>query len=412
MAVACQNFELFFYRHIKTYWVKHMYEKFFGLIERPFTINTDPSYIYLSSVHNEALVHLEYGLLHRASHTVITGEIGTGKTTILKKILKDLPPETKYASIFTTTVDAEEFLDLILIEFSIPHIGIAKAEKLNSLNTFFIDQYARGNRVLLIVDEAQNLSLEVLEELRLLSNLQTDKEFLLQTILVGQPELKKKLNHPRLAQYAQRISVQYHLGPISQLETNQYVEHRLQKAGYSGGKPIFTENGLALIYQHSKGTPRVINLICDQAMVYAYSKGFRHVDETFIRHVIADREKNKKNKESKTDKDISLNVASNPSEVNLKNETLQNLDKRLALLETAYMSISKMLDSCLLDGKATRVIEENTNLKKQVNQQKQDILRLQKQLIIEKEKSNLDQNNKSKTEKTDKRLLSILSRKK
>jgi general secretion pathway protein A len=249
-----------------------MYEAFFGFREKPFTILPDPAYLYLSRQHRLALVHLEYGLLHRAGFIVISGEIGTGKTTLIKALLQRLDNKTEVASIFNTTVGPEEFLSLVLQEFDQDPAGLGRTEKLDRLNTFLIDHYARDHRVVLIVDEAQNLSIETLEEIRLLSNLQTAKDYLLQIVLVGQPELRHKLSHPRMVQLAQRIAVHYHLTPLTEKETELYIQHRLEVASGEGDtRNIFTENAVDVIFQHTQGTPRLINLLCDACLVYAYA---------------------------------------------------------------------------------------------------------------------------------------------
>jgi general secretion pathway protein A len=249
-----------------------MYETFFGFREKPFTLLPDPAYFYLSRQHRLALVHLEYGLLHRAGFIVISGEIGTGKTTLIKTLLQRLDNQTEVASIFNTTVGPEEFLNLVLQEFDQDPVGPGRTEKLGRLNTFLIDRYAQDYRVVLIVDEAQNLSIETLEEIRLLSNLQTAKDYLLQIVLVGQPELRHKLSHPRMVQLAQRIAVHYHLAALTEKETELYIQHRLEVAsGERNTRNIFTEDALDVIFQYTQGTPRLINLLCDACLVYAYA---------------------------------------------------------------------------------------------------------------------------------------------
>lgn len=265
-----------------------MYEKFYGLSERPFRILPDPDYLYLSAKHRLALVYLEYGLMNQAGFIVITGEIGTGKTTLIRTLLGKLDPEMRVASIFNTNTIPEELLEMILREFEIPSSGQGKTEYLNRLHHYLIEEYRQGHRVMLIVDEAQNLSLEALEEIRLISNLQTEKEHLIQIVLVGQPSLRAKLSHPRLAQFAQRISVHYHLLALDQPETNLYVEHRLRVAGFNGSA-LFSPGALDLIFEVTHGIPRLINILCDAALVYGYADELKTIEREVIEQVLADK---------------------------------------------------------------------------------------------------------------------------
>ncbi len=263
-----------------------MYEDFFGLQERPFKLLPDPGYLFLSHQHRLALVHLEYGLLNNAGFVVITGEIGTGKTTLIKTLLQRLDQTTLVASVFNTTVGPDEFLSLVLQELEQEPAGLSRAEKIEQLNTSLISCYARGQRVVLIVDEAQNLSLETLEEIRLLSNLQTDKDYLIQIILVGQPELRRKLSHPGLQQLAQRISVHYHLGPLNEVETTAYIRHRLSISGGKDAEDIFSGEAMEVVYKYTQGTPRLINLLCDACMVHGFADQVQSLTASIVEDVI------------------------------------------------------------------------------------------------------------------------------
>lgn len=265
-----------------------MYENFYGLSERPFRILPDPDYLYLSTKHKLALVYLEYGLVNQAGFIVITGEIGTGKTTLIRTLLRKLDPETRVASIFNTSVGPEDILEMILREFEIPFSGRSKTECLDRLHTYLIEQYKQGHRVVLIVDEAQNLSLETLEEIRLISNLQTEKEHLIQIVLVGQPDLRAKLVHPQLEQFAQRISVHYHLLPLDRPETGAYITYRLNVAGFNGAS-LFTPAALDIVFEASKGIPRLINIVCDAALVYGFADELKTIDRETIEQVMADK---------------------------------------------------------------------------------------------------------------------------
>jgi general secretion pathway protein A len=263
-----------------------MYEDFFGFRERPFKLQPDPEYLFLSSQHRLALVHLEYGFLNRAGFVVVTGEIGTGKTTLIKALLRRLDAKTVVASVFNTMVETDEFLALILQEFEQSPAGNSRAEKIEQLNAFLISCYAQGGRAVLIVDEAQNLSLEILEEIRLLSNLQTDKDYLLQIVLVGQPELRNTLSHPGLRQLAQRISVHYHLSALSEEETAAYVRHRLEVSRGGEGEEIFPPEAIQAVYRHTQGIPRLINLLCDACLVHCFADEIRRVTAPMVDEVV------------------------------------------------------------------------------------------------------------------------------
>ncbi len=260
-----------------------MYEKFFNLKECPFRLPPDPEYLFLSNQHKLALVHLEYGLTHQAGFIVITGEIGTGKTTLLKTMLRRIGNDTLAASIFNTTVGPDEFLNLILDDFE---LGWADTDthtlKLEKLKTFLIDAYTAGKKTVLIVDEAQNLGMDTLEEIRLLSNIQTTKDYLIHIFLVGQPELKQKLTHPSLRQLAQRISVHYHINPLSHEETNEYIKHRLKISGAAHVETCFSPEALEEIYSRTKGFPRLINLLCDACLVNAFADQTKPVTRDIV----------------------------------------------------------------------------------------------------------------------------------
>ena len=266
-----------------------MYEEFYGFSEKPFNIVPDPGFLYLSDKHRTALTYLEYGLMDRIGFVVVTGEIGTGKTTLINRLLKQIGEDVEVAVVFNTNVSSEELLGLILDEFELELPPRGKPGYLDTLNQFLIKQYAQGKTALLIVDEAQNLSQEALEEIRMLLNLQTDKEPLLQILLVGQPGLRSKLHHPALAQLNQRIAVSYHLAPLSPEETKGYIPHRLKVAGATN-EQLFTPKALERIFHYSGGIPRTINLLCDAALVYGYADQLTTIDESIIEHVVSDKQ--------------------------------------------------------------------------------------------------------------------------
>jgi putative secretion ATPase (PEP-CTERM system associated) len=264
-----------------------MYEKFYGLTEKPFHIVPNPHFLYLSQKHQHALTYLEYGIREGMGFILLTGEIGTGKTTLIRHMLNQIEAEIEVAVIFNTNVSANQLLSLVLQEFELEADATDKARNLDRIYQFLIRKYASRSRVLLIIDEAQNLSDEVLEEVRMLSNLQADDTLLLQIMLVGQPELKVKLKRPGLAQLTQRIAVNYHLMPLNREETGVYIASRLEKVG--GRADLFTPEAVEEIYRASKGTPRSINLLCDSALVYGFADELPAIDQNVVRQVLEDK---------------------------------------------------------------------------------------------------------------------------
>jgi len=266
-----------------------MYENFYQLKEKPFSLLADPAFLYLSKKHELALNYLEYGLSEQAGFIVITGEVGSGKTTLIKYMLTKLDTTpTKTAMIFNTNITPRELLELVLREWDITSEGKEKADCYSALYSFLLHEYTRRNQVVLIIDEAQNLPLETLEEIRMLSNLNDEKHPLLHIILLGQPNLRDRLNQKTLEQLRQRVAVHYHLDPLDYEDTLRYIKHRLQKAG--GQNPeLFMPDALDSIYQHSQGIPRVINVICDTALVYGFAEGAEQITKSIIESVIEER---------------------------------------------------------------------------------------------------------------------------
>jgi general secretion pathway protein A len=264
-----------------------MYERFYQLRERPFALSPDPEYLYPSRVHQEALDYLRYGLESLAGFVVITGEIGSGKTTLLQTLLRNLDNHTTVGRVVNTILEPRELLETILLDFGLDAAGHSKPLLLRNLAQFLVDQRLAGRMVLLVIDEAQNLSLAALEELRMLSNLETEKSKLLQIVLVGQPNLRDKLASPDLEQLRQRITVSYHLSPLDAAETHNYVNHRLRRA--SIGAPLeFPRDATALIHARSRGVPRVINVICDAALVFGYAEERHQIDRALIADVLSE----------------------------------------------------------------------------------------------------------------------------
>ena len=261
-----------------------MYESFFGLTERPFSLLPDPDFLYLSPQHKLARAYLEYGLTQKLGFVVLTGEIGTGKTTLIKSLLKARAGKQRLGVLYQTSFGAEDLLELLLKEFEIKGQFHSRATRLSAFNDFLIKAYSRGEHVVLIVDEAHNLGAAALEELRLLSNVQAEKEPLLQVILVGQPNLRDRLRQPALRQLAQRVGVHFHLQPLDEEETKEYIRYRLARAGGSG---IFTPSALDKIFACTQGVPRRINAWCDIALVAAFAEGRQEIDQEFLETVVA-----------------------------------------------------------------------------------------------------------------------------
>ena len=261
-----------------------MYERFFGLTERPFSLLPDPDFLYLSPQHKLARAYLEYGLTQKIGFVVLTGEIGTGKTTLIKSILKAKGGKQRLGVLYQTSFDAGDLLELLLREFEIQGHFNTRAARLSAFNQFLIQAFSRGEHVVLIVDEAHNLGAAALEEVRLLSNIQTDKEPLLQVILVGQPNLRDRLRQPSLRQLAQRVGVHFHLQPLDEEESKEYIQYRLARAGGSG---IFTPSALDKLFQVTQGVPRRINAWCDLALVAGFAEGRQEIDQEFLETVVA-----------------------------------------------------------------------------------------------------------------------------
>jgi len=261
-----------------------MYQEFYGLSERPFTLIPDPDFLYLSPRHKLARAYLEYGLTQRLGFVVLTGDVGTGKTTLIKSLLKAAGRQQRLGVIYQTSFTAEDLLELLLREFGIKGHFTTRVARLAAFNRFLLNAYSQGEQVVLIVDEAQNLGPEALEELRLLSNLQAEKEPLLQVILVGQPDLQERLRHPSLMQLAQRVSVQYHLNPLDRKETKEYIVYRLARAGGSG---IFSDSAMEKLFDYTKGVPRRINTLCDLSLVAGFAEGRHEIDDEFMETVMA-----------------------------------------------------------------------------------------------------------------------------
>ena len=259
-----------------------MYAAYFGLTERPFSLAPDPRYLYLSDAHREALAHLLYGIGEGGSFVKLTGEVGTGKTTVCRALLEQLPADVDVAMIFNPRLTSVELLAAVCDELRVPYPAGTTSLKVlvDTLSQALLEAHAKGRRTVLIIDEAQNLSARVLEEVRLLTNLETTTQKLLQVILIGQPELAELLSRRNLRQLSQRVTARYHLRPFSEEESQRYVHHRMEIAGQR--QPIFTKQAVRAAHRLSHGIPRLLNTICDRAMLGAYATGQTRVKEAVV----------------------------------------------------------------------------------------------------------------------------------
>lgn len=264
-----------------------MYNEYYGLVRAPFEMTPDPSFLYLGEAHREGLATLVYAVNSGKGFVMLTGEVGTGKTTLLHALLGQLDAKTNSAFIFNPRLDPLGFFRVLFEELGVGPACDSKAEYLLSLNRYLIEKLAAGERVLLIVDEAQNLSAEMLEEIRLLSNLETPTSKLIQIMLVGQPELQGLIDKPELRQLRQRIALRHHLRPFDEDELAEYVEGRLEKAGYTG-RGVFNKRALRELFRVTQGTPRLINVVCDGAMLLGYARQESTIGPDAIREVARD----------------------------------------------------------------------------------------------------------------------------
>jgi general secretion pathway protein A len=267
-----------------------MYNQFYGFREPPFNITPDPRFLFFSDRHREAFEHLLFGIRQRKGFIQITGEVGAGKTTLCRAVLEELGPGFVTALVLNPFLTSAQLLRTILTELGLtPHRD--RVAQLDQLNRFLLDELAAGRDVVLLIDEAQDLEGELLEQIRLLSNLETDQRKLLQIVLIGQPELREKLNDHRLRQLRQRITVRYHLEPLSRPELERYIRHRLQVAG-GNGRPEFSSWALRSVFRYTGGVPRLINAVCDKALLAGFVAGVDVLDWRLVRRAIRELEGN------------------------------------------------------------------------------------------------------------------------
>ena len=265
-----------------------MYEAFYGLKEKPFSIQPDPDFLFFGKRHSLAYTMLQYGIQNRANFSVICGEIGCGKTTLIRHLLNELGPDLTVGLVYNTHQDIADLLEWIMLAFGQPYEGMSSVARYDAFQRFLINEYGAGRRTILIVDEAQNLSAGALESLRMLSNINVDKDQLLQVILVGQPQLRDLLQKPELLQFAQRVAVDFFIPPLTPEEVAAYITHRLQVAGRE--EPLFTPAAVQRIAQTSHGVPRSINILCDTLLVYGFASDSVAIDEALVDEVLRDKQ--------------------------------------------------------------------------------------------------------------------------
>ena len=248
-----------------------MYLEYFGLSAQPFRLAPDSDFLFMSEPHSRAKAYMDYSVWNREGFVVLTGEIGCGKTTLIQKLLSELEDnKVVVGKVFQTQLDEVEFLQAILVEFGLNPFNAKKVELLDMLNSFLIEQFLQGKQIVLIVDDAHNLSVKVLEEIRMLAGLETRKEKILHVILVGQPQLIEALDHPELQQLMQRVKLRYHIRALSEREVGDYIRHRLSVAG-AGNRILFPPDALSAIFKYAGGIPRLINTLCDTTLTVAYA---------------------------------------------------------------------------------------------------------------------------------------------
>src|SRR5947209_3445691 len=264
-----------------------MYEAFSGFTEKPFNLTRDPKFLYLSQRHTEAFAHLEFGRKEKGGFILVTGEVGTGKTTLASYFLSRLDARTATAFVLYPALTGAELLRSILEDLHVPATGASLKDHVDALHRFLLRARAEGRDVVLLIDEAQDLAPEVLEQVRHISNLETDTEKLIQIVLMGQSELQEVLARHELRQLAQRVTARYHLSALSRQETEDYIRHRLRVGG-GEGKASFSGDALNVVHRVSEGIPRVINLVCDRALLAGYVAGSREIDASMVRRAASE----------------------------------------------------------------------------------------------------------------------------
>jgi len=360
-----------------------MYTSFFGFTSKPFQLTPDPEFLFLSRVHKRALTYLNYGIIDNTGFILLTGEIGAGKTTIIRTLIKHFSQDIKVAKINNTKVSSEQLIAMINEDFGLHTEGRDKTRMLSDLADFLIRKYAEGGRSMLVIDEAQNLTPALLEEIRLLSNLETDTSKLLQIILIGQPELNVTLSRPDLDQLRQRIAINAYIGNLSRAETEDYIKHRLKVAGNENAI-TFEDGVMDEIYDFSKGIPRLINILCEFTLLAAYSDERKKVNLELIKEITNDLI----NERPETRAAAVKVQESLKHDINEKvKAALMRCNLRLGKVEKAIVEMQKGIASSNGDGIALSVREAEMNKKEDEILKRESALMEKEELLRKREES-------------------------
>ena len=321
-----------------------MYKSFYGFKEKPFNLTPDPEYLFMSRGHEEVYTHLEYAISENKGFVVITGEIGSGKTTLINFLLRKLKSTIQVAVVNQTLVSPKQFIKMVCHEFELPvNATMDKAKMLDVFHEFLLKQFAEKTRVTLIIDESQNLPDKTIEEIRLLSNLESEKHHLIQILLVGQPELKAKLQQKNLEQFIQRVTVYWHLNGLDKNELNQYIRHRLWVAG-TENLDIFDQEAVEALHKYSRGIPRLINILCDAALVHGYADELKIIGRNVIDEVVNIRNIGGIFTESAKNSDNKHHSFSEKDSLKQLNYRMRTIEKRIDVFEKIFLNINQSLD--------------------------------------------------------------------
>ncbi len=351
-----------------------MYKSYYGFKEKPFNMTPDPDYLFMSRGHSDTYTHLEYAIVENKGFVVITGEIGSGKTTLINFLLRRIKTNVRVGVLNQTMAQPKQFMKMICQEFGLDADGIDKAEMLNRIKGFLVQQFNSKSRVALIVDEAQNLPDKTIEEIRMLSNLESEKYHLIQIILVGQSELKDKLQQRKLEQFVQRITVYCHLNGLDKDEVDTYIRHRLSVGG-TNNLDIFDQRATESIHKYSKGIPRLINIICDAALVYGYADELKVIGEDVIGEVVKDRDTGGVRTKSISPRHTLPASGTGRGTTGEANKKIRDIEKRINALENTLYSIHKELNTLSsARGKRDELVLELAKMLKQSMQNRSDLL--------------------------------------
>ena len=346
-----------------------MYYETFGLKEAPFQLTPDSNFLFLSKAHKRAKAYMDYGVWKRDGFIVITGEIGSGKTTLINKLLSEVEKDVEIIRIFQTQLTVIEFLQAMLTELGYGYdemFTLGKVQLLHKLNHYLLDAYSKSRHVVLIVDEGQNLCAKVLEEIRMLSGLEVEKEKLLNIILVGQPEMNEVLDHPRMAQLVQRIRLRFHVGPLKDDETVEYIMHRLMVAGAAKNSSIFHKDTYSTIQKHTGGIPRKINVLCDTAMVCAFADDKTTIGMKELNDALFELQWLESDKKSSIDKPI--NKVNINKLIGLNAGLHGNQDEKIGLmLNTLVQFIGDVSQRMTSIDEQLKKLNDRLDVKKQAN---------------------------------------------